>query len=254
MSLQGLDNEQIHSITRIRYVVHECLRDQAGSVVMVASPPPENEDCSKRGRGKEKIRRKGMGKRRRKEELEQCLENSISRDDQLIPNYAATGIEYIEQIHHPVRLVNHQHLCHPDVTGVSEEMDDSRLCISVNEVVGDAQICLQENEIGSCDGVDGSQPPTFVDHQDRHCHPSDDDIKYDDHVNGLDLRFDNQEEPLSDEDIKLEEHGTRMIQGKDGCSSPHATLDECTPHSLEMADEVLPHSSDRSEESSQESR
>ncbi|XP_057522716.1 protein MAIN-LIKE 2 isoform X2 [Amaranthus tricolor] len=254
MSLQGLDNEQIHSITRIRYVVHECLRDQAGSVVMVASPPPENEDCSKRGRGKEKIRRKGMGKRRRKEELEQCRENSISRDDQLIPNYAATGIEYIEQIHHPVRLVNHQHLCHPDVTGVSEEMDDSRLCISVNEVVGDAQICLQENEIGSCDGVDGSQPPTFVDHQDRHCHPSDDDIKYDDHVNGLDLRFDNQEEPLSDEDIKLEEHGTRMIQGKDGCSSPHATLDECTPHSLEMAAEVLPHSSDRSEESSQESR
>ncbi|KAL2925166.1 Protein MAIN-LIKE 2 [Bienertia sinuspersici] len=77
--LQGLDNEQIHSITRIRYIIHECLRDQAGSVVTVASPPPDNENCNKRGRGKEKVRRKQLGKRRRKDELEQCQEDSNSR-------------------------------------------------------------------------------------------------------------------------------------------------------------------------------
>lgn len=258
MSLQGLDNEQIHSITRIRYIVHECLRDQAGSVVTVASSPPETENCNKRGRGKEKVRRKGMGKRRRKDELEQCEEDSISRDDRLIPNYAATGIEYVEQMHHPLHLVNHQHRCHPNVASVNEEMDDSRLCISVNEVVGDAQICLQESE------VDGLHPSNFADHEEEDCPPSDEDTKLDDHENGFMPGFANQEEPnqlsdediklddhengsvsgfsnqeelnqLSDEDIKLDEHGTSLIRGEDDISSPHIARDES---------DVLPYESD----------
>lgn len=258
MSLQGLDNEQIHSITRIRYIVHECLRDQAGSVVTVASSPPETENCNKRGRGKEKVRRKGMGKRRRKDELEQCEEDSISRDDRLIPNYAATGIEYVEQMHHPIHLVNHQHRCHPNVASVNEEMDDSRLSISVNEVVGDAQICLQESE------VDGLHPSNFADHEEEDCPPSDEDTKLDDHENGFMPGFASQEEPnqlsdediklddhengsvsgfsnqeelnqLSDEDIKLDEHGTSLIRGEDNISSPHTARDES---------DVLPYESD----------
>ncbi|KNA25613.1 hypothetical protein SOVF_005040 [Spinacia oleracea] len=240
MSLQGLDNEQIHSITRIRYVVHECLRDQAGSVVTVAaSPSPENENCNKRGsRGKEKVRRKGtgMGKRRRKDELEQCEEDIISRE--LIPNYAATGIEYVEQMHHHHHpdndgLVNDDQLpCYTDVANVNEqEMDESHLCISVNEVVG-----LQEDGVvtamASCDGL---QPSDFVD--DRPL--SDEDTKFDDDENGLVSGFADQDEPseLSDEeDTKVDEHGANLIQREDNISSPHHD-------SSEMAMEVLPHSS-----------
>ncbi|XP_021729680.1 protein MAIN-LIKE 2-like [Chenopodium quinoa] len=250
MSLQGLDNEQIHSITRIRYIIHECLRDQAGSVVTVASPSPENENCNKRGRGKEKIRRKGMGKRRRKDELEQCEEDNTCRDDQLIPNYALTDIEYVQQMHHPVRLVNHHHPpCHPDIASVNEEdMDESQLCISVNEV-GDAQICLHESGVvtamPSCDDVDGSQPSDFIDHQDGHCPPSDEDTKLD-HENGMVPDFANEEEPsdLSDEDTKVDEHGANLIQREDHISSP---LDDST-QSPEMPMKVHPHSSHESEE------
>lgn len=158
MSLQGLDNDQIQSVTRIRYVVHECLRDQAGSFVTVASPQPEDENCNKRGRGKEKVRRKGVGKRRRKDDLEFFQVETSGRDDnQLIPNYAAAGIEYIEQMHHSVGLIDHPNSCHPDDGGVDElchpednvsspQMDDSQICISVNEA-GDPQICLGNNDL-----------------------------------------------------------------------------------------------------------
>ncbi|KAJ8429717.1 hypothetical protein Cgig2_013789 [Carnegiea gigantea] len=132
--------------------------DQAGSFVTVASPLPEDENCNKRGRGKEKVRRKGVGKRRRKDDLEFFQVETSGRDDhQLIPNYAAAGIEYIEQMHHSVGLIDHPNSCHPDDVGVDElchpednvsspQMDDSQICISVNEA-GDPQICLGNNDL-----------------------------------------------------------------------------------------------------------
>ena len=133
----------------------------------MASPPPEDENCNKRGRGKEKVRRKGMGKRRRKDDLEFFQVDTSGRDDQLIPNYAAAGIEYIEQMHHSVGLIDHPNACHPNDGGVAElchpadnvpspQMDDSQICISVNEA-GDPQICL-----GDAVQEEPCQPPDQV--------------------------------------------------------------------------------------------
>lgn len=249
MSLQGLDNEQIHSITRIRYIVHECLRDQAGSVVTVASSPPEKENSSKRGRGKEVVRRKGTGKRRRKVEFEQSQED-MSKDGQLIPNYSASGIGYVEQMHRSIRLVNPRNLCHSDVATGSEEMDDdSRLCFSINEVVDDEEMCLRESEvIPPVEGIDGSQPSNSVDQDEGDCLLSDEDTKVD-HGNGLIPGFESIHEEtsqFSDEEIKLEEHGTSMLQ--DHSSSPLVD-DESVRRSSEFATDALQHSSDESDES-----
>lgn len=210
MSLQGLDNEQIHSVTRIRYIVHECLRDQAGSIVTVASSPTENENYGKRGRGKEKVRRKGTGKRRRKDDVDQFQEDS--RDDNLIPTYAATGVEYMQHHVYPtVRMINHQQP--PDANDGSldeEQIDDSQLCISVNEV-GDAQICLTENEVGT------SLPPSAVDSaygSEEHCEPSDQDAKDDVVVAGANTG--NQEdycEPSDQDDALVDDGVSVAIMG-----------------------------------------
>jgi hypothetical protein len=65
-STKGLDPQQIESISRIRYIAHECLRDQfSGPRIVTSTPQAEH---GKRGRGKERIRRKGgAGKRLRKD-------------------------------------------------------------------------------------------------------------------------------------------------------------------------------------------
>ncbi|KAL9247562.1 hypothetical protein vseg_020980 [Gypsophila vaccaria] len=185
ISLEGLDNEQINSITRIRYAVHECLRNQAGSTVTIAASPPETNRSNKRGRGKEKIRRKGgTSKRRQKNELEQYQYDS--KDDQLIPTYAANNVDYVQQMHHPGSLLNitqgqfrpndtlNEELCGTEDNVNSCEIDDSHLCFSVNEE-GDPQICLSEREDVAVNGSSGSHPCNFDD-LDEGCHPTDDQI------------------------------------------------------------------------------
>ncbi|GMH12641.1 hypothetical protein Nepgr_014482 [Nepenthes gracilis] len=159
MSLQGLDIEQIQLVTRIRYIVHECLRDQAGSVVTVVSAASESEDV-KRGRGKEKVRRKGVSKRRRKDEINQ-FPVVDSKDDELLPNPVAAEVDYIH-IAHPmnVGVVDQPLSCIEADVDVSSQLyhtasnvtvsriNDSQLCISINEV-DDVQIGLAENEVGA---------------------------------------------------------------------------------------------------------
>ncbi|KAK9276265.1 hypothetical protein L1049_005796 [Liquidambar formosana] len=124
VSTHGMDDQQIQSVTKIRYIAHECLRDQVGGSMIVSSTP-QNE-LGKRGRGKERVRRKAMGKRRRKDDLDQYHAPSEVDDSQLC---------HVE--------VDVSQLCHVEV-------DHSQLCLPASEG-GDTQLCPATN------GVDNSQ-------------------------------------------------------------------------------------------------
>ncbi|KAL0002200.1 hypothetical protein SO802_015981 [Lithocarpus litseifolius] len=108
-STKGLDPQQIDSISRIRFIAHECLRDQVGGPVIV-SESPETE-LGKRVRGKERVRRKGSGKRFRKDDL--VRNNEASDDDQSQICGAAIGVDQL-QLHHADRDVEHSQICSVD--------------------------------------------------------------------------------------------------------------------------------------------
>ncbi|KAF3444949.1 hypothetical protein FNV43_RR14642 [Rhamnella rubrinervis] len=104
-STKGLEPQQIDSISRIRYIAHECLRDQVGGPAIV--PVASEIELGKRVRGKERVRRKGTGKRSRKDDPAQY--NAASEDDQ--SQFCGATVE-----------VDHLHLCH------DTEENDSQLC------------------------------------------------------------------------------------------------------------------------------
>ncbi|XP_059317473.1 protein MAIN-LIKE 2 [Lycium ferocissimum] len=111
VSTHGMDDQQLQSVTRIRYITYECLRDQIASTVVASNSQSET---GKRARGKERVRRKGMGgKRKRKEEVEQ---------------YYAAGIPMQSRIPSATFDVDPAHLYH-----VGSEVDNSHLCITVSE-------------------------------------------------------------------------------------------------------------------------
>lgn len=134
-----MDDQQIQVVTRIRDTAHECLRDQVGSsLVIVANSPNE---VGKRGRGKERIRRKGMSKRKRREEVEQY--------------YAADGMNPQSYFSATVIEADHAHL-YP----AGSEVDDPHLYITANEGddgemgdvggghrVDDVEICNEGDDI-----------------------------------------------------------------------------------------------------------
>nr|GMD77056.1 serine/threonine-protein phosphatase 7 long form homolog [Ipomoea batatas] len=139
LSTHGMDDQQIQVVTRIRDTAHECLRDQVGSsLVIVANSPNE---VGKRGRGKERIRRKGMSKRKRREEVEQY--------------YAADGMNPQSYFSATVIEADHAHL-YP----AGSEVDDPHLYITANEGddgemgdvggghrVDDVEICNEGDDI-----------------------------------------------------------------------------------------------------------
>ncbi|PON69401.1 Aminotransferase-like mobile domain containing protein [Parasponia andersonii] len=105
-STKGLDPQQIELISRIRYIAHECLRDQVGGPAIVTSTPQQVE-VGKRVRGKERVRRKSTGKRLRKDEQTQY--NAASEDDQ--SHFGVTvAIDHL-QLHQADREENRSHLC-----------------------------------------------------------------------------------------------------------------------------------------------
>lgn len=108
-STKGLDPQQIESISRIRYIAHECLRDQIGGPVMISASPQV--EAGKRARGKERVRRKGAGKRLRKDGAVQY--SAVSEDEQ--PQFYGTAIE-VNQLHlsHIDREMAHAQLCTVD--------------------------------------------------------------------------------------------------------------------------------------------
>lgn len=93
-----MDDQQIQSVTRIRYIAHECLRDHAGSSTL-AMENSENE-VVKKIRGKERVRRRGTSKRRRKDDPEE---------------YYASSMHI--QLYHVPNEVDHEHLCIPAIPG-----------------------------------------------------------------------------------------------------------------------------------------
>ncbi|KAL3506881.1 hypothetical protein ACH5RR_032263 [Cinchona calisaya] len=143
LSTHGMDDQQIQAMSRIRYVAHECLRDQVG--IPLAVTTVQNE-VGKRTRGKEKVRRKGMGKRRRKDEPEH---HSLYR----LNPVAGHVLSY-----HAENEVDHQVLCLP-----SSEADDIRTS-HVAHKVDEVEVCDEADEVDdlhfchTAEEVDEDQP------------------------------------------------------------------------------------------------
>ncbi|KAL1555377.1 protein MAIN-LIKE 2-like isoform X2 [Salvia divinorum] len=99
LSTHGMDDQQIQSVTRIRYIAHECLRDHAGTSTL----PLDNSESevNKKIRGKERVRRRGTSKRRRKDDPEE---------------FYASGM-HIQVYHVPNEVDHEQHLCLPLIPG-----------------------------------------------------------------------------------------------------------------------------------------
>ncbi|WJZ98906.1 hypothetical protein VitviT2T_017397 [Vitis vinifera] len=114
VSTQGMDSQQMESVTRIRYIVHECLRDQVGTSMLVSGIPQV--EHRKRIRGKERVRRKSIGKRKRKDDPVQCQATSEG----------SAGVD--AQLHTTIE-VDGTPLCLP-----TDEVDDTETCIGVTEV------------------------------------------------------------------------------------------------------------------------
>ncbi|KAF5458577.1 hypothetical protein F2P56_022599 [Juglans regia] len=135
-STKGLDPQQIESISRIRYIAHECLRDQVGGPAMV-SVSPETE-LGKRVRGKERVRRKASGKRFRKDD--QVQYNEASDDDQ--SQFGGAGIVGDQlQFHHAGREVDPLQICpiHSEemplqIIHAADEGENAQLCNADTEV------------------------------------------------------------------------------------------------------------------------
>ncbi|XP_022947749.1 protein MAIN-LIKE 2-like isoform X1 [Cucurbita moschata] len=120
---KGLDQQQIDLISRIRCIAHDCLRDQVGGPIILSSTPQI--ELGKRVRGKERVRRRGIGKRVRKEE--QLQYNAVSEDDQ--SHFCESAIEVDQlQLHHMNREMEHPELCSVDV-----EVDHLPLIHEVDE-------------------------------------------------------------------------------------------------------------------------
>lgn len=173
-STKGLDPEQVELISRIRYIAHECLRDQIGGPATV-SPTPQNE-LGKRIRGKERVRRKGAGKRLRKDHPVQY--NTASEDDQSQFSGATIAVDRLqsyhahrEEDHLPLYPVENEvtalHMIDGDddigfdqseliqVTGEESNTELSHAVVKVDESqlfeatekINDSQLCNARNEV-----------------------------------------------------------------------------------------------------------
>ncbi|KAL7092940.1 hypothetical protein ACP275_11G012700 [Erythranthe tilingii] len=132
----GMDEQQIQSVTRIRYKAHECLRDQIGSSITVNVENSEN-DVGKRIRGKERVRRRSVSKRRRK-------------DDDPDEYYALTSC---------TNNNNNNAQSHLYSPAVADDVDGGQLYHVENEVVLPPQhLCLDVNDVAKdCEEADVDQ-------------------------------------------------------------------------------------------------
>ncbi|WCJ37421.1 Aminotransferase-like plant mobile domain family protein [Euphorbia peplus] len=158
---KGLDGQQFESITRIRFIAQDCLRDQSESPV---SPQPAPQiEIGKRTRGKERVRRKGAMKRRRKDDVLEYYE--ASEDDQsqfydavieVDPLHLRQGEEEMDelQLHQEDDDVDPRQMCLTPREGNAMEMnvvmnkvDDSHLIDATNESNNNYLPCNSNNEI-----------------------------------------------------------------------------------------------------------
>ncbi|KAM6549833.1 hypothetical protein CsatB_021509 [Cannabis sativa] len=140
-STKGLDSQQIELISRIRYIAHECLRDQVGGPAIVTAT--QQVEAGKRVRGKERVRRKSTSKRMRKDELTQY--NTVGEDDH--SHFGVTVAIDHYKLHQADREENHSHLCaldseeHPlGIIHAEGVVDHMQLC-------NDADIGINQSEL-----------------------------------------------------------------------------------------------------------
>ncbi|XP_057460288.1 protein MAIN-LIKE 2-like [Actinidia eriantha] len=140
LSTHGMDDQQIYSVTRIRYIAHECLRDQVGSLTITVNS--ENE-LGKSVRGKQSVRRKGMGKRKRRDDPEEY--NVAGEDAQSQLCDTTVELDAVEVDHSrlcPVHdEIEHSHLCLPPAEG-----DGAQPCDPAS-TVHDSQLCHVANNV-----------------------------------------------------------------------------------------------------------
>lgn len=191
-STKGLDPQQIESISRIRYIAHECLRDQfSGPRIVTSTPQAEH---GKRGRGKERIRRKGgAGKRLRKDGAVQY--NVVSDDEQ--PEFYGTAID-----------VGQLHLSHMD-----REMDNH------------AQLCTVESAVSSVHMIHADADAENMHLCDAHLSVDQSDLGYEDDENDDDLAAEFNHDDLkqeADEEIKEE---LNHMTGEENIEELHAATE-----------------------------
>ncbi|KAF4390623.1 hypothetical protein G4B88_015513 [Cannabis sativa] len=140
-STKGLDSQQIELISRIRYIAHECLRDQVGGPAIVTAT--QQVEAGKRVRGKERVRRKSTSKRIRKDELTQYT--TVGEDDH--SHFGVTVAIDHYKLHQADREENHSHLCaldseeHPlGIIHAEGVVDHMQLC-------NDADIGINQSEL-----------------------------------------------------------------------------------------------------------
>lgn len=117
-----MDDEQIQAVARIRYVAHECLRDQVA--ITVANMQSE---VGKRIRGKEKVRRKGMGKRRRKDDAEHYNSSRLNPTGRLLTYHTENEM-------HPTTYVGRRETDDVQASPVDHKVDEVEVCDDANEV------------------------------------------------------------------------------------------------------------------------
>ena len=136
--LKGLQPEQFESISRIRSIAQECLRDQVGGPIVVS--PIVGTELGKRTRGKERVRRKGTGKRKRSNDP---MEGHGASEDE--SQYCGVVVEVDQlHLHHTDDEVDHQSLC------TVVEGETLRLCEAPSKV---DDMLLHD----ATDGIDASQ-------------------------------------------------------------------------------------------------
>lgn len=130
LSTHGMDDQQIQSVARIRYMAHECLRDHIGSSPLGMSN--SQNDIEKRGRGKERVRRRGnaITKRKRNDELEDYYTPNMHNQSRFYPSAAAVSDQ--AQLYHVDDEVHLYHISSPIVDEVKfehgvEEVDEDQL-------------------------------------------------------------------------------------------------------------------------------
>ncbi|KHG04238.1 hypothetical protein F383_29459 [Gossypium arboreum] len=153
--LKGLLPEQFESISRIRSIAQECLRDQVGGTIVLS--PIVGTELGKRTRGKERVRRKGTGKRRRsndpmeghgasEDESQYC---GMVEVDQLHPHHTNDEVDHLPltvlegeaallldtphkvddmQLHDATDGIDASHFC-----DASNEADNSNMLNSIGE-------------------------------------------------------------------------------------------------------------------------
>lgn len=147
-STKGLDAQQYESISRIRCIAQDCLRDEVGSQVVLSVAP--DTELGKRSRGKERVRRKNSGKRKRDNDPMEGLAASedesqfcgaIVEVDQI--NLPQTGVD----VHH-LQLTHAVHGSDAQMcfNGAVEKVDDTELHHAANEVV-DSQLYDANNVV-----------------------------------------------------------------------------------------------------------